>query len=405
MYKHLTTLAQVATEKAALRSLLEANNPETNLDEIESKMQHLETRETELRTAAEQQEKRSRLMQKIASGEADGKSLGNPVNEPTEERSISDILASKEYRSAWAKTLLRRKLNEAERRALDTVVTTTATEFVEASESADGVNNGGYFIPTELNLALMQELSLVSPIFRDINKTSFQGVLKFPYKKSKNKAERKGANKETEANKDGAIEWAMLELKAAEITVTIPVTWKLEAMAVDQFMSFFLTELKLQISEAKIEGAIYGTGEDDMEGITVNAITKTYSGTVLDALKAHLSALDAKKKIGAKLYISTTAAEELQFAQDSNKAYIFPIAAGLPKTLAGYTLEVEPYLHDGDIVLGNLQRYARMNTVEAMSVTKDVSGKKRRNDYTAYELCASAAQPDTILYLKKGTQG
>lgn len=401
MYKHFTTLAQVATEKAALRSLLAADNPETNLDEIETKMQALEAREAELRAAAERTEKRSRLMQKIGNGEAAGNPVENPVTENTEERSLPDILASKEYRNAWAKTLLRRRLNETEKRALDAVVTTTATEFVEASADADGVNNGGLFIPTELNLSLMQELSLVSPIFRDINKTSFEGVLKFPYKKSKNKAERKGASKETEANKDGSIEWGMLELKAAEITVTIPVTWKLEAMAVDQFMSFFLTELKLQISEAKIEGAIYGTGEDDMEGITVNAITKTYSGTVVDAFKSNLSALDAKKKIGAKAYISTTAAEELQFAQDGSGAYIFPIAAGLPKTLAGYSLEVDPYLHDGDIIVGNLQRYARMNVVEAMSVTKDVSGKKRRNDYTAYELCASAAQPEALLYIKK----
>lgn len=401
MYKHFTTLAQVATEKAALRSLLEANNPETNLDEIETKMKALEVRENELRAAAERTEKRSRLMQKIANGEATGSPVENPVNVPAEKRSFDDVLGSKEYRSAWAKTLLRKPLNEAEKRALDTVVTTSATEFVEASADADGVNNGGLFIPTELNLSLMQELSLVSPIFRDINKTSFAGVVKFPYKKNAGKAERKGASKETEANKDGSIEWATLELKTAEITVTIPVTWKLEAMAVDQFINFFLTELKLQISEAKIEGAIYGSGNDDMEGITVKAVTKTYSGTVVDALKTNLSALDAKKKIGAKVYISTTAAEDLQFAQDGSGAYIFPIAAGLPKTIAGYALETDPYLHDGDIIVGNLQRYARMNVVENMSVTKDVSGKKRRNDYTAYEVCGSAAQPDALLYIKK----
>ena len=403
------TLEQVEAYKKELRSKLDANDASLDLDKVESELQELEKREGELRAKAAEAEKRARIMQKIAAGTVRANPVANPVAGGEEEgkawRSLDDVLASKEYRSACAKKLMGRSLSDEEHRALDTAVTTTATTFVEASSGADGVNNGGLFIPTELNLSLMKELELVSPIFRDVNKTNFAGVLKFPYAASRNEAKRKGPTKETTENEDGQVEWAMLELKDAEISVTIPVTWKLEAMAVDQFYGYFLTELKNQVSRSLISGVIYGSGSDDMEGVTIKAVQKTYTGTVLAAIEANISAIDAQKKVGAKLYISTTAAESIQFSKDSNGDYIFPLTLGLPKTIAGYPLEVDPYLKDGDIVFGNVSKYARLNTVEAMSVTKDMIGKKRRNEYTAYMVAASAAQPNTLVYIKKTVGG
>lgn len=398
------TLEQLTAYKKELRSKLEANEPELDLDKTETELKELETRENELRAIMAADEKRARLMQKLTDGDGAPASIANPVKEKAETRSLDETLASKEYRNAFAKYFMGRKLEKEEQRALDTVVTTTATTFVDATASADGVNNGGLFIPTDLNLSLMKELELVSPIFRDINKTAVAGVVEFPYAKTKNEAKRKGASKETTDNEDGEIEWAMLKLKTAEVSVTIPVTWKLEAMAVDQFYNFFLAELKNQVSRSVITGAIYGSGSDDMEGVTVSAIQKTYTGTVLQAFENHIGALSSRRKIGAKWYISTTAAESIQFAKDSDGRYLFPLNLGLPKTIAGYSLEVDPYLNDGDILFGNLNQYSRLNVNEAMSVTKETKGKKRRNEYTAYELVSSAAQPDTLLYIKKTTQ-
>lgn len=395
------TLEQVTAYRKELRSKLEANAPELDLDKAEAELKELEKRESELRTAKAADERRSGLMKKLSGGDGAPETLENPIKEKAAARSLDEILASKEYRSAFAKHLMGRKLEKDEQRALDTVVTTTATTFVDASASADGVNNGGLFIPTDLNLSLMKELELVSPVFRDINKTAVAGVVEFPYAKTKNEAKRKGASKETAENEDGAIEWAVLKLKTAEISVTIPVTWKLEAMAVDQFYGFFLAELKNQVSRSVITGAIYGGGTDDMEGVTVSAAQKTYAGTVLKAFEDNIGALSSRLKVGAKWYISTTAAESIQFAKDTDGRYLFPLNLGLPKTIAGYALEVDPYLKDGDILFGNLNQHARLNINEAMSVTKEVKGKKRRNEYTAYELVSSAAQPETLLYIKK----
>lgn len=404
MYENLTTLEEVAAAKLELRKRLEAASAAEEFDKLQNEVEELEKRESAIKAEAATAEKRNRLMQKLGSGEATGNPVANPVarSATPEAKTAEDILASNEYRSAFAKTLMRRKLNESEARALSTI-TTTATDFTAAGEETEGVNNGGIAIPTSLNLSLLKALELRSPIFRDINKTSFAGVLEFPYAKTKNKAKRYGASKETTENDDASAEFATLKLSTAEISATLPVTWKLEKMSVEQFMDYLLTELTNQVARSKIDGAIYGSGDDDMKGVAVAAIQKTYSGTVLEAIEANIGALTAEKKIGAKLYISTAAAESLQFAKNKDGDYIFPLAGGLPKSLAGYALEVDPYLNSGDILFGNLMQYARLNVVETMTISKDVIGKKRRNEYTAYEVDGSNAQPDSLLYIKKTT--
>ena len=52
-------------------------------------------------------------------------------------------------------------------------------------------------------------------------------------------------------------------------------------------------------------------------------------------------------------------------------------------------------------IVGNVKRYYRLNVVEAITIAKDSSGKKRANDYTAYTIMGGAAQPNTLAYGKK----
>ena len=72
--------------------------------------------------------------------------------EEGEERKMTraEILASKEYRSAWAKKTMGfsdDKLSDEEKRALGDAITTTDTTFVASDADTQGINNGGLFIP------------------------------------------------------------------------------------------------------------------------------------------------------------------------------------------------------------------------------------------------------------------
>lgn len=390
-------IAEINKRRAEIRTALETDQ-NADIDALEQELRGLNDELTKI------ERRRS-----IASGINVGTIAGTQIPNPTTEQGAPEartfdretVLSTKEYRSAWAKTLMGRKLSEVEKRAMDTALTTTSTTFSAPTSSADGVNNGGLFIPSDINLALLEAVSQVSPIYRDVAKTDIPGVVKFPYKKSATGAKSVG---EKDASPDGSIEWADLELGISEIAETIPVSWRLEAMAVDAFIDYIQSELIEQVKDKLATDLIYGTGNNQMRGVTLDAIQHTYTGSVLDGINAALGKLDSKLKVGAKLYVSQSIVEDISFTKDNNGNYIYsPINSTGVKSIATYPAEVDPYLKAGDFVLGNLRRHYRMNTIEAMSLTKDSSGKKRRNEYTAYELVGGACQPNTVVYGKKTT--
>lgn len=387
---------EIEKRKKELREML--NAPDADLDAIEKESGELSK---ELETI----ERKERALESLRDNpEGNG---GDPVPPAPQERKFErkTVLGTKEYRSAFAKTLMGLPLDETEQRALGVALTTTDTEFVAASESVDGINNGGLFIPKDLNLALMQEISLVSPIFNDIDKLSVPGVLSFPYLKEAPQAEIHKEGKEAVSNNDAQAEWADLKLNTLEISVTIRVSWKLEKMSVDGFMSYLQSQIIEQVRDEKVTNVIYGEEDGELVGIMTAAIKGEYTGSFLDAAPLALAKLPKKRKIGAKFYVSNSIVEEISFTKDSNGNYIYtPINSAGIKSLATYQVEVDPYLNDGDFILGNLKRHYKLNTVEACSLSVDRSGKKRANDYTAYEIVGGNLQPNTVVgYTKKAS--
>lgn len=393
-------IQEIETRFAQIKAELETDNAD-----VTALTKEFDDLTEERKGLLAQREQRKNLLSRIAGGA--GKPLGTPPEErgePKDYENRDKVLTTPEYRSAFAKRLMGRKLTDPEERALNTALTTTATTYVAPTASVDGVNNGGLFIPTEINLALMEVLSLVSPIFRDAAKTAIAGMVKFPYTDTASSA---GSQAEGTDTDQMSIKWAELTLTTAEISATIRVSWKLEAMAVDQFLTYLQQELIDQVQDGVINQTIYGTGNDStagrnqLTGITVGAKTQTYTTNtgVLEGIEAGLKKLTAKQKVGAKIYLSTSAAEEISFAQDSTGQYLYsPINSVGLKSMAGYPLEVDPYLHDGDFVIGNVARTYRFNTNEGMTVARDVSGKQRITDYTGYTLVSGAPKPNNVVY-------
>lgn len=366
---------EIEKRRKELREMLKA--PDADLDAIEKESGELSA---ELDTI----ERKERALKALRDNPEEG---GDPVPPAPQERKFErkTVLGTKEYRSAFAKTLMGLPLDETEQRALGVALTTTDSEFVVASESVDGINNGGLFIPQDLNLALMQEISQVSPIFNDIDKLSVPGVLSLPYLKEAPKAEIHKKGKEAESNTDAQAQWADLKLNLLEISVTIRVSWKLEKMSVDGFMSYLQSQIIEQVRDEKVTNVIYGKEDGELVGIMTAAIKGEYTGSFLDAAPLALAKLPKKRKIGAKFYVSNSIVEEISFTKDNNGNYIYtPINSAGIKSLATYQVEVDPYLNDGDFILGNLKRHYKLNTVEVCSLSVDRSGKKRANDYTAY---------------------
>lgn len=365
------------------------------------------------KTELEALETRKQTAKDLNDGKIEGRKIEkfNPMEERKMEFTKANVLNAPEYRSAWAKSLMGLQLDETEKRAAGVALTTTATSFVEAGVSADGVNNGGLFIPESVMMELMSRMELVSPFFKDIPKTAVSGYVKFPYRVSGTGAKEVA---EGTANTDGQVRWAELVLTVLEVSETIRVTWKLEAMTVDSFINFIIDELAQAIPEKIATDLFYGDGTGTLTGIAATgaAIDGEYTigtsaGNVADiyeAISAGIELLtDPRKRAGAKIYVAQDIMDTMAFARDGEDRFMHnPINGVGINSFGKYPIEVDPFLNDGDFVIGNPKFY-RFNWNEGISITKDVSGKNRINDYTGYAVVSGAPQPSSFVYGKKSS--
>jgi HK97 family phage major capsid protein len=388
-------LAEINSRRAEIRSLLKGDSA-VDLDAITAELEALDEEVSGI-------ERRRAVLDGIANGTIETRSMGAaaPAIPAGKTFDRETVLGTPEYRSAWAKTLMCEPLNDVEKRAAGVALSTTATTYVAATASpdVDGVNNGGLLIPESVQMDLLAAIAKVSPLFRDAAKFAIPGTVKFPYRASMTAA---AAVTEGTANVDSQIQWAELSLGTAEISETIRVTWKLEKMAVDQFVNYLTQELIEQVTDKVVDQMIYGAGgAAALTGASVGALDVTYGSTdnPIDAIEDALALMSAKLKIGAKLYVSTSIIEKIAFQRNADGGYIFsPVNGAGVNSIATYPVEVDPYLTAGDFIIGNIGRYYKFNTVEPISITKDISGKSRINDYTGYWLCAGAPQPSCLAF-------
>ena len=146
----------------------------------------------------------------------------------------------------------------------------------------------------------------------------------------------------------------------------------------------------------------YGTGVKEISGISLsgNNIDAEYESTVtsLEAIKAGIAKLPKRKRAGAKIYIAEDMALDIAFLKDDNGMYINNPVNGVGlESIAKYRVEVDPFLRDGDFVIGNARWY-KMNFNENLSVSKDVIGRSRVNDYTGYCVVGGAPVPNSFVY-------
>lgn len=383
----LTKIAEAKNEEELkeLRSEVEAINnevPEQEKKEQEEKTEEI-TPEEERSLIADTQEleKRNKEVSNLR------KIGGNEM----EERKFTT--ASPEYRSAWAKTLMGVKLDETEERAIGDAIGTTATTFVEADATHNGINNYGLLIPDSVRLDWLKIAEQASPIYRDIRKLNIPGNVDFPYLFGADDAEWYA---ETTTTKNEGQEYKNIKLTGHELAKAIEITWKAEAMTVEGFISFLLDELNEKMNKALINAVIYGDGSAKPTGITNGLVAKTNTNAI-DLFKACLGDLSKENRVGAKIYVASDVADELSFYKDENGNYPY-LVNGLGRA-GGVTIEEDPNLTAGDVVVGNGQNYI-LNFNEGLRVDKEVKVQPRRVIYGGYLIADGNKKPGAFVYGK-----
>ena len=382
----LNKIAEAKTQEeiAELRNEVKAINKEVPVQEEKEQEDGEISHEEERSLIADSEE-----LQKRNKEVSNLRKIGG--NEEMEERKFTT--ASPEYRSAWAKTLMGVKLEETEERALGDALGTTATEFVASTEGTQGINNLGLLIPDSVRMDLMKIAQEQSPIYRDITKLNVNGNIDLPYFFAGDEAE---WYVETTATKNEGQEYRNLKLTGHELAKAIEITWKAEAMTVEGFISFLLQELNKKMNTALINAVIYGDGADKPTGITKGLEAKSDSNAI-DLMKTLLGSLSNEDRVGAKVYVANDVADGIAFYKDQNGNYPY-LVAGLGKA-NGTTIEADPFLKAGDVVVGNGANYI-LNFNEALRVDREVKVQPRRVVYGGYLIADGNKKPKAFAYGK-----
>ena len=377
--------AKTMEEVEELRSQVEALEVEKKKEELEKELSDdssiSKEEERKLIRETDSNEKEERKFVKV-------EKKGNEEMKE-EKRSLEEVLKSEEYRSAWAKSIMNRKdFTEAEKRALGDAITTTATTFVESNTSTQGINNGGLFLPTQVRLDMLETINKTSPFLRDVKKIAVAGNVDFPYLNASDDANWYAELTDT---KNEGQEYKSLKLTGHELAKQVEITWKLERMAVDEFISFITDELANKMGRALATAVLYGTGEDQPTG-ALNGLSAVEGDNVIDTVLNTYESLAEDYRINAKAYISSSYAIDLVGYKDANGNY--PFLQGLKSTDV-ISIEEDPYLKAEDIIVGNPKNYI-LNTVEGISVNRDVKSTERRSIYASYAIYDGKPRPNAF---------
>lgn len=333
-------LKEIDERKIEIRQLLESNS-EADLDEVEKELTELEAEAKELRSKKE-------IAEKIQTGEAEVRKIEEPEVEKSMDR--EEILASREYRSAFFKRLLGRPLNEVEERAY------TSAE-----------NSAGVVIPLETANMIFEKMKKVAPMLSQITLLRVAGNIKFAIEGTRNLA---AIHTENEAITPATDTLTYVTLAGYEYAKVIRISKTVATMAIDAFETWLVNMLAEDIARAIEDDIINGTGSNEPKGVekantwadTTNAIlVNTGSSEVLDfaAIMDLISLLpngymsNAKFLCKSKMFYGSLV--KVRDA-DGMPIYVRDMEAGVGFRLMGFPVILSDYVADNTIYFGDFTK-------------------------------------------------
>lgn len=298
----------------------------------------------------------------------------------------------KEYLNAWAKDMLGQKMTNEERKAFD---------FVNSVAYTHTTKNTGVLIPEEVIEGIFKEVENQYPLWNDILRTNIPGQVTLL--KSDSSSDSKWYDEETETE-DGKETFGEVTLNGCELSRCITVSWKLQSMAIKEFIPFIQSQLAEKIGAALGYGVSHGRGtpgehdgwKAEPMGI-VTALSKSgnesqvikYTGDTptYQEITTAVGKVKGAYKNEACFYANgTTIWEVLANIVDGNGRPYFvanPVAGGVG-TILGKIVKEDDSMNDGEILFGNAKRGYHANINKQVLLDSEDHKKARETDYIAY---------------------
>lgn len=360
----MKTLKEIETRLAAIREECQADG--ADLDALEAEARDLKAAQQQL---LDQAEKRSKLLATVA-----GMSGTPAVETPKPEaRSLDnmtrdDVIASPEYRSAFAKRMLGKELTDVEKRAW-----------------TSGASSAGPAIPTELANDILKKAHQVAPLLGEITLLHVPGGVTYAVEGTTADAAEHTENASQTAASDTLVK---VTLTGYEVTKYIQVSKTVKRMAIPAFEAFLVQTLGEALARLLVKRIISGSGSSQATGIDkANTWDATNSVTVAKA--ASLTAQNVMDLIGllpggydhnAKFLMSKkTLFTDFIPLQDKSKNDLVVLQNGTYH-IQGYPVLLDDTMTLHEAFLGDMTKYIG-NLSEEINVTSDFDLKTNSYEY------------------------
>lgn len=374
--------------------------------------------ENKLKEAAEKREEIKELDQKFEASSKEQANLAALANEVPSVSLENNTVTTKEgetqvainlssnntvsYEDVFAKVALDRELNADEIQVFnqmnpENVYThsTTNTEIVIPETVVGGIES------------TMKELH---PILNDVRSTRIKGTVKYIKHNGIESGDADYYDEETptadEENKFGE-----LTLGGKELSKAVTVTWKLQAMAVADFIPFLQRELGERMAYAKANAFVRGAGNAKYPQGVITALEAQENTPQIVEYVDELSYdnfTEARGKVksshssGSKIYAnSSTVWNKVATIKDGEGRPMFipDVTAGGVGRIFGIVVVEEDAMKNGEILLGNMATGYKENIQEGMTLTTEQRAKARKTDFVGYEVHDAGVSDETAFAL------
>ncbi|MEG3069444.1 MAG: phage major capsid protein [Candidatus Syntrophopropionicum ammoniitolerans] len=329
------------------------------------------------------------------------KTVDNIVDEkPLDEKAAYEI--------AWAKVMQGKKLEAKEQEIFDKV----NVEFRNAYTHDTG--DIATLIPETVVAGIWKRAEEMYPLLADVKKYNIRGTLVINKHESIAAGDAAWYDEDTETADEKNV-FGQLILSGCELAKAITITWKLRAMATEDFIPYIKNELGERVGAALGTAIAQGKGKPG-EGdtfkpeplgietallaessapqvVTYNPDADTPDPLRYEKITAAIAKIHSSYLSGCAIYANnTTIWNELATLTDEvgRPLFIPDVTSGGVGKMFGMTVKADAGVTTNNIIIGNAAKGYVMNINEPMSIATEEHVKARTVDYAVYAIVDGA---------------
>ncbi len=311
---------------------------------------------------------------------------------------------TKVYENAWAKFMQGMKLDENEQAIFNKINAQFKNEYTH--DTGDIAT----LIPETVVAGIWKRAEEMYPLLGDVKKYNVRGTLVINKHDLIEAGDAAWYDEDTPTADEKNV-FGQLVLSGCELAKAITITWKLRAMATEDFIPFIKNELGERVGVALGTAIAQGKGKPaqgdtfkpEPLGIETALLAETgtpqvvnYDGTdELDYAKMTeaIAKLHSSYLPGTVIYANNaTIWTKLANIVDENGRPIFipDATSGGVGRMFGFTVKADAGVSEGSIIIGNPGEAYILNTNEPMSIATEEHVKARTVDYAVYTIVDGA---------------